>query len=168
MDHEHPGAATQSPTNTTVSIGCLSTTSAHTRTVTLSFCAKMASKAQCKVSFSGCFHFKAGLFSVVLVQQPSLTTKSANRMTPQLHASAFLPSYFSPWWTQTDKDTEMRLSRWTVCSIHDCSEWKNPPIYGYSCSVTSAICAADCTAGAISGWNVWIFIFWPASSTAVT
>lgn len=26
-----------------------------------------------------------------------LTTSSANRMTPQLHASAFLPSYFSPW-----------------------------------------------------------------------
>lgn len=26
-----------------------------------------------------------------------LTTSSANRMTPQLQASAFLPSYFSPW-----------------------------------------------------------------------
>lgn len=26
-----------------------------------------------------------------------LTTNRANRMTPQLHASAFLPSYFSPW-----------------------------------------------------------------------
>ncbi len=40
-------------------------------------------------------------------------------MTPQLHASAFLPSYFSPWSGQTDRqtDTEVRLTSWTPVEV---------------------------------------------------
>jgi len=36
----------------------------------------------------------------------SLTTKSAKRMTPQLHTSAFLPSYFSPCQIERERERE--------------------------------------------------------------
>lgn len=88
--------------------------------------------------------------------------------TGWLHSSTHLLSsrHTSPPGKYRQTETETRLSWWTeqcVCSLHKCSEprqlseWKNPPIYGYSCSVTSAICAADCTAEAIFGMKCWKF-----------
>ena len=41
----------------------------------------------------------------------SLTTNSAKRITPQLHASAFLPSYFSPCGEREQRDIDEQRER---------------------------------------------------------
>lgn len=62
------------------------------------------------IKYSSIFRFFFSCWS--MVQGRWLTTSNANKMTPQLQTSAFLPSYFSPCAAMTQRLKRLLASKW--------------------------------------------------------